>query len=210
MLKVVERGGRSRAVRSTEYNEVSSRSHAILQVTVETREKSGEGNTKVIRRAKLNLVDLAGSEKWNTKSHMAKGHARELTTINKSLSALGNCISALSDMSSTDEGGQWRSHVPYRDSHLTRLLQDSLGGNTKTTIIACISPTARCADESISTLKFADRAKKIMVHVRANEVVDDAILLSRALAEIKRLKTRLSTSFFHVSTVYFMQTLGLR
>ena len=125
VLKVVQRGGRSRAVRSTEYNEVSSRSHAILQVTVETREKSGEGNAKVMRRAKLNLVDLAGSEKWNTKSHMAKGHARELTTINKSLSALGNCISALSDMSSADEGGQWRSHVPYRDSHLTRLLQVS-------------------------------------------------------------------------------------
>lgn len=111
---------------------------------------------------------------------MQKKHTKELTNINKSLSALGNVISALCDRN--------RLHIPYRDSKLTRLLQNSLGGNTQTTVIATLSPSITAIDETIATLQFADRAKNVMVRVQANEVVDDAVLLARAQREIARLK----------------------
>jgi hypothetical protein len=93
----------------------------------------------------------------------------ELKTINLSLSSLGKVISALAQ-------GKKSQHIPYRDSKLTRLLQDSLGGNTKTTLIAAVSPLVDCAEETISTLKFADRAKQILVKIQANELLaaDDA------------------------------------
>ena len=100
--------------------------------------------------------------------------------INKSLSALSNVISAL-----TEEG---RTHVPYRDSKLTRMLQDALGGNSRTTVIAAVAPTAESTEETVSTLKFADRAARVRTKVSVNEVVDDRVLLQRAHAEIKRLR----------------------
>ena len=212
VMALLQKGARQRKVRETEYNEVSSRSHALLQVceavslscwrwvcdtvcggavrrwccfvnvvglrvaqltvSMEIR-KPGERRT-VRRKAKLNLVDLAGSEKWDTSGAVTIGadRQRELTSINKSLSALGNCISALTE--------DKRIHIPYRDSLLTRLLQDSLGGNTMTTIIATLSLASNAIDETISTLKFADRARRIMTRVRVNEMVDDAVLLERA------------------------------
>ncbi|CAN0555505.1 unnamed protein product, partial [Ectocarpus sp. 8 AP-2014] len=102
---------------------------------------------------KLSLVDLAGSEKMDSALSISKGHFKELRSINQSLSTLGNVVSALSE--------KGRTHVPYRDSKLTRLLQDSLGGNTRTTIIACINPLAGQTHETINTLQFADRAKKV-------------------------------------------------
>ena len=178
VLTLIQAGTRSRALRSTEMNDVSSRSHAVLQLSVES-EKVGE-DYSVIRRAKLSLVDLAGSEKMNTNSKMKKDHTNELTSINSSLSALGNVMSALSDKK--------RHHIPYRDSKLTRLLQDSLGGNTRTSIICCVSPCVSAVEETSSTLHFADRARKVMLHVRANEVVDDKVLLARAQSEIARLR----------------------
>lgn len=162
-------------------NEHSSRSHAILQISTEVESRGNDGAT-IIRRAKLNLVDLAGSEKWDTQKKMVKAHQKELTNINKSLSALGNVISAL--------GEKHRTHVPYRDSKLTRLLQDSLGGNTHTLVFATISPNLAAIDETISTLNFADRAKSVMVRVKVNEVVDDAVLLARAQREIIRLQMK--------------------
>lgn len=111
-------------------------------------------------------------------AHSPRGCAldAEHSAINKSLSALGNCISALTESS--------RSHIPYRDSPLTRLLQDSLGGNTRTVVLATVSPSVHSADETASTLKFADRARRVMVRVTPNEVVDDAVLLARARREI--------------------------
>lgn len=108
--------------------------------------------------------------------------AKELTNINQSLSALGNVISAL---------GKHQSHVPYRDAKLTRLLQDSLGGNTRTIVLATCSPMSSARDESLSTLQFADRAKRVIVRIQANEIIDDAVLLARAQREIARLKTKL-------------------
>ena len=107
-----------------------------------------------------------------------------MTSINSSLHCLGNVIAALSSTT--------RTHVPYRDSKLTRLLQDSLGGNTRTIVMACIAPTALHAAETVSTLQFADRAKSVMLRVKANTIVDDKELLSRAHAEIARLKTLLA------------------
>jgi len=113
---------------------------------------------------KLNLVDLAGSERVRV-TGATGARLEESKNINKSLSALGNVINALTDK-------QKRDHVPYRDSKLTRLLEDSLGGNCKTTLMAMISPSAEGFGESLSTLKFATRAKKIKNEARINEDVD--------------------------------------
>ena len=88
-------------------------------------------------------------------------------------------------------GDKARTHVPYRDSKLTRLLQDSLGGNTRTTVVCCVNPSSSATDETLGTLKFADRAGRVMFSVRTNEVVDDKVLLARAQSEIARLRTLL-------------------
>jgi hypothetical protein len=110
-------------------------------------------------RGKLNLCDLAGSEKiGKEEGRMDEKHMLELKTINLSLTSLGKVIQSLAQ-------GKKASHIPYRDSKITRLLQDSLGGNTKTTLIAAVSPVIDNIEETISTLKFADRAKQIMVKV---------------------------------------------
>ena len=125
----------------------------------------------MLLRGKLNLVDLAGSEKITKEENMNSQHLLELKTINLSLSSLGKVISNLSQ-------GKKASHIPYRDSKLTRILQDSLGGNTKTTLIAAVSPTLSCIEETISTLKFADRAKQVLVKVQVNELnaADDVLV----------------------------------
>ena len=113
---------------------------------------------------------------------MGAQHFNELKTINLSLSSLGKVISALAQ-------GKRKDHIPYRDSKITRLLQDSLGGNTKTTLIAACNSKMDCAAETISTLKFADRAKQIMVKVQANAVsaADDALVL-KLQKEVQHLK----------------------
>jgi len=175
--RVLERGAKSRSIRSTEYNEASSRSHAILQLRVESEQS---GSMKVFKSAKLNFVDLAGSEKLNTVHNICSNRENELKHINQSLSCLGNVIHALGQSS--------RTHIPYRDSKLTHLLQDSLGGNTKMTVICTLSPSMDSIEDSVSTLQFADRAKQVMVTVTTNQIVDDSVLLVRAQAEIARLK----------------------
>ncbi|KAE9609086.1 hypothetical protein Lal_00020245 [Lupinus albus] len=143
-------GSLSRATGSTNMNSQSSRSHAIFTITME--QKNGDD----ILSAKLHLVDLAGSER--AKRTGADGmRLKEGIHINKGLLALGNVISALGDEKKRKEGG----HVPYRDSKLTRLLQDSLGGNTKTVMIACVSPADTNAEETLNTLKYANRARNI-------------------------------------------------
>ncbi|DBA04312.1 TPA: hypothetical protein N0F65_002074 [Lagenidium giganteum] len=181
-VKLLRLGNNNRAIRATAFNERSSRSHALLQLNVEVESRGAERAT-IIRRAKLNLVDLAGSEKWAPDVVRGAARCKELTAINQSLSALGNVIAALANPK--------RSHVPYRDSRLTRLLQDSLGGNTRTVVIATVSPVATARDETLSTLQFADRAKCVAVRVKVNEVVDDAVLLAQAQREIARLKLEL-------------------
>ncbi|XP_010133103.1 PREDICTED: kinesin-like protein KIF17, partial [Buceros rhinoceros silvestris] len=135
-----------------------------------------------LRAAKLNLVDLAGSER-QSKTGATGERLKEATKINLSLSALGNVISALVDSRC--------KHVPYRDSKLTRLLQDSPGGNTKTLMVACLSPADNNYDESLSTLRYANRAKNIKNKPSINEDPKDA-LLREYQEEIKKLKAILA------------------
>ncbi|KAK7410465.1 hypothetical protein VNO78_01265 [Psophocarpus tetragonolobus] len=150
MASYLSSGSLSRATGSTNMNSQSSRSHAIFTITME--QKRGDD----ILCAKLHLVDLAGSER--VKRTGADGlRLKEGIHINKGLLALGNVISALGDEKKRKEGG----HVPYRDSKLTRLLQDSLGGNSKTVMIACVSPADTNAEETLNTLKYANRARNI-------------------------------------------------
>lgn len=138
---VMEQGWKNRSVGATLMNADSSRSHSIFTIHVEQMETSGG---KHIKKGKLNLVDLAGSER-QCKTGATGDRLKEATKINLSLSALGNVISALVDGKS--------KHIPYRDSKLTRLLQDSLGGNTKTLMVACLSPADNNYDETLSTLR---------------------------------------------------------
>ncbi|KAL0368983.1 UNVERIFIED_CONTAM: Kinesin-like protein KIN-4A [Sesamum calycinum] len=166
MADCLEQGSLNRATGSTNMNNQSSRSHAIFTITVEQMKRlhpviSGDGNlndcmTEDYLCAKLHLVDLAGSER--AKRTGSDGlRFKEGVHINKGLLALGNVISALGDEKKRKEG----VHVPYRDSKLTRLLQDSLGGNSRTVMIACISPADINAEETLNTLKYANRARNI-------------------------------------------------
>ncbi|KAL4622505.1 kinesin-like protein KIF17 isoform X1 [Arapaima gigas] len=179
--RVMEKGWKNRSVGYTLMNKDSSRSHSIFSIHMEicNTDASGEDH---LRAGKLNLVDLAGSER-QSKTGATGERLREATKINLSLSALGNVISALVD-------GRSR-HVPYRDSKLTRLLQDSLGGNTRTLMVACLSPADNNYEETLSTLRYAHRAKSIQNRPRINEDPKDA-LLRQYQEEIKQLRALLS------------------
>ncbi|KAK8291023.1 hypothetical protein V6Z12_D06G035700 [Gossypium hirsutum] len=162
MASNLARGSLSRATGSTNMNSQSSRSHAIFTISMEQKKIASclsgvnDDTADDILCAKLHLVDLAGSER--AKRTGANGmRFKEGIHINKGLLALGNVISALGDEKKRKEGG----HVPYRDSKLTRLLQDSLGGNSKTVMIACVSPADTNAEETLNTLKYANRARNI-------------------------------------------------
>nr|XP_056719618.1 chromosome-associated kinesin KIF4-like [Euleptes europaea] len=147
----LEQGNSSRTVAATAMNTQSSRSHAIFTISIEQRSKK---ETNLSFHSKLHLVDLAGSERQ--KKTKAEGdRLREGININKGLLCLGNVISALGDEAKRG------NHIPYRDSKLTRLLQDSLGGNSHTLMIACVSPADSNMEETLNTLRYADRARKI-------------------------------------------------
>jgi len=174
-------GNQNRSVGATNMNEHSSRSHAIFIITVEHSTPIGEDGQSHIRVGKLNLVDLAGSER-QAKTGTTGVRQKEAIQINLSLSALGNVISALVDAKST--------HIPYRDSKLTRLLQDSLGGNSKTVMIANVGPASYNYEETLTTLRYANRAKNIKNKPRVNEDPKDALLREFQM-EIERLKRML-------------------
>jgi Kinesin motor domain len=182
IASVFQVGKRNRMTAATLMNNSSSRSHSIFTVTVESSSLQMNGKSS-IRVGKLHLVDLAGSER-QSKTGAVGIRLKEATKINLSLSALGNVISALVDKKST--------HIPYRDSKLTRLLQDSLGGNAKTLMIATCGPADYNIDETISTLKYAHRAKEIQNKPRINEDPKDA-LLRQFQDEIARLKAKLGS-----------------
>uniref|UniRef100_A0A8C9TS50 Kinesin family member 4 n=1 Tax=Scleropages formosus TaxID=113540 RepID=A0A8C9TS50_SCLFO len=151
MVGCLELGNSARTVGSTAMNAASSRSHAIFTVTLEQRRSNDKSDSVV---SKLHLVDLAGSERQ--KKTKAEGdRLKEGISINRGLLSLGNVISALGEESKKG------TFVPYRDSKLTRLLQDSLGGNSHTLMIACVSPADSNVEETINTLRYADRARKI-------------------------------------------------
>ncbi|XP_029965938.1 kinesin-like protein KIF3C [Salarias fasciatus] len=179
--EVMNVGNQARAVGATDMNEHSSRSHALFLITVECSQPGPDGR-KHIRVGRLNLVDLAGSER-QAKTGVQGERLKEAAKINLSLSALGNVISALADGRS--------GHVPYRDSKLTRLLQDSLGGNAKTVMVATLGPSSLHYDETLTTLRYANRAKNIQNQPRVNEDPKDA-LLREFQREIARLRAQLN------------------
>lgn len=180
-LALLNKGTQRRQTAETKMNSVSSRSHSIFTLTVQVKETSADKGEDLIRIGKFNLVDLAGSEAIG-RSGAENKRAREAGMINQSLLTLGRVISALVDKS---------HHVPYRESKLTRLLQDSLGGKTKTCIIATVSPTRSNMEETLSTLDYALRAKSIKNRPEVNSQMTKAGLLKEYLTEIERLKADL-------------------
>ncbi|KAJ1551056.1 NADH-ubiquinone oxidoreductase chain 1 [Nowakowskiella sp. JEL0078] len=197
VMKVIQRGEQNRHWGATDYNEHSSRSHTMFQMIIESRERTpstpvmnrrtmlgpnkskGSGSGSVFL-SQLNLIDLAGSEKATTDADRRK----EGAYINKSLLTLGTVISKL-----TDEKGV--SHVPFRDSKLTRILQSSLSGNSNISVICTVSPASNNWEETLNTFKFASRVKKVTVSAKANQVLDDKALLQKYRNEISDLRSQL-------------------
>ncbi|GAA6004336.1 hypothetical protein JCM10207_000674 [Rhodosporidiobolus poonsookiae] len=182
-------GNTNRTVNFTEANATSSRSHAVLRVTVTQKPKAG-GMTDTKTSACLSVIDLAGSER----ASVTKNRGERLTegaNINRSLLALGNCINALCDP-------RKRGHVPYRDSKLTRLLKQSLGGNCKTVMIVCVSPSSMHYDETHNTLQYANRAKEIKTKAIRNVISVDRHVaqycqqIMEQAQQIERLKAELA------------------
>eukprot|EP00927_Polykrikos_kofoidii_P045462 TRINITY_DN39467_c0_g1_i1.p1 TRINITY_DN39467_c0_g1~~TRINITY_DN39467_c0_g1_i1.p1 ORF type:complete len:1182 (+),score=304.74 TRINITY_DN39467_c0_g1_i1:85-3630(+) len=179
---MIDSGAKNRAVSSTAMNSVSSRSHSIFSIKVHQKDEE-DASRNVF--AKLNLVDLAGSERQ--KGTGATGQTlKEGANINKSLSALGNVINSL-----VESANGKKVFIPYRNSKLTRVLQESLGGNSLCTMLATLSPAACNYEETMSTLRYANRAKAIKVSATKNE---EASQISRLKAEVEELKKKLSAS----------------
>eukprot|EP00118_Oscarella_pearsei_P011068 m.71435 g.71435 ORF g.71435 m.71435 type:complete len:1006 (+) comp35741_c0_seq3:25-3042(+) len=168
--KKMEEGTTNRTVAATNMNATSSRAHTVVTITFAqiARNAAGQGTKKT---SVINLVDLAGSERADN-SGATGDRLKEGANINKSLSSLGNVISALADVSM----GKKKTVVPYRDSVLTKLLQNALGGNSKTVMIAALSPADINYDETLGTLRYADRAKKIKTRAIVNESPLDKLI----------------------------------
>ncbi|KAI9497617.1 P-loop containing nucleoside triphosphate hydrolase protein [Zychaea mexicana] len=182
-LTIMQEGSKNRSIAFTKCNEKSSRSHCIFTLTVHIKEII-PGGEEVLKVGKLNLVDLAGSENIN-RSGAEHARAREAGMINQSLLTLGRVINHLVDHS---------QHIPYRESKLTRLLKDSLGGRTKTCLIATISVCKMNQEEIISTLDYAKRAKNIRNRPEANQRMYPKVLLREYEQTIERLKADLQAS----------------
>uniref|UniRef100_UPI0037E98CE0 kinesin-like protein KIF18A n=1 Tax=Semicossyphus pulcher TaxID=241346 RepID=UPI0037E98CE0 len=189
ILEALDSGNRNRTQHPTDMNATSSRSHAVFQIYLRQQDKTASLNPNVCV-AKMSLIDLAGSERASATN--AKGaRLREGANINRSLLALGNVINALADPKSK------KTHIPYRDSKLTRLLKDSLGGNCRTVMIANVSPSSKSYDDTCNTLKYANRAKEIKSSLKSNVVSLDshigqyAVICEKQKQEILQLKQKL-------------------
>ncbi|XP_054655258.1 kinesin-like protein KIF11 isoform X2 [Dunckerocampus dactyliophorus] len=180
---ILERGAAKRRTASTLMNAYSSRSHSVFSVTIHMKEMTLDGE-ELVKIGKLNLVDLAGSENIGRSGAVDK-RAREAGNINQSLLTLGRVITALVEK---------RPHIPYRESKLTRILQDSLGGRTKTSIIATVSPSSSNLEETLSTLEYASRAKNIMNKPEVNQKLTKRTLIKEYTEEIERLKRDLAAT----------------
>ncbi|KAJ1657948.1 Kinesin-like protein kip2 [Dispira simplex] len=193
VFQILKSGEANRHTGETDFNAHSSRSHTIFQLVVESRERNGSGvGTPVrlrsnsnpmqhagVRVSQLNLIDLAGSEKATGNAERRK----EGAFINKSLLTLGTVIAKLT----SDKAG----HIPFRDSKLTRILQSSLSGHARVSVIATVSPASANYEESINTLKFAARVKRVTVRAETHQVMDDKALLQKYRLEILELKNKL-------------------
>ncbi|XP_043575066.1 kinesin-like protein KIF13A isoform X5 [Chiloscyllium plagiosum] len=184
---LMSEGNKSRTVAATNMNEESSRSHAVFSIILTQTLYDLQSGTSGEKVSKLSLVDLAGSERVS-KTGAAGERLKEGSNINKSLTTLGLVISALADQ----VGGKGKNKfVPYRDSVLTWLLKDNLGGNSKTAMIATISPAGDNYEETLSTLRYADRAKRIVNHAVVNED-PNAKIIRELREEVEKLKEQLS------------------
>lgn len=180
IFEILQRGIQQRQTAATLCNKNSSRSHSIFTMKIMIKEYNIEGE-EVIRNGQLNLVDLAGSECIG-RSGAKNDRAREAGSINQSLLTLGRVITALVDH---------HPHVPYRDSKLTRLLQESLGGKAKTCIIATFSPAQAAVEETLSTLDYAHRAKNIKNQPTVNQKLTKKVIMKEYFVEIETLRNQL-------------------
>uniref|UniRef100_A0A8C5P363 Kinesin-like protein n=1 Tax=Jaculus jaculus TaxID=51337 RepID=A0A8C5P363_JACJA len=191
LLEMLTRGNRSRTQHPTDANATSSRSHAIFQIFVKQQDRVS-GLTQALQVAKMSLIDLAGSERAS-RTHAKGERLREGANINRSLLALINVLNALADAKGR------KSHIPYRDSKLTRLLKDSIGGNCRTVMIATISPSGLTYEDTYNTLKYADRAKEIRLSLKSNVISLDchisqyATICQQLQAEVAALREKLQT-----------------
>ncbi|XP_011717635.2 kinesin-like protein KIF18B isoform X2 [Macaca nemestrina] len=189
LLEMLTRGNRNRTQHPTDANATSSRSHAIFQIFVKQQDRV-PGLTQAVQMAKMSLIDLAGSERASS-THAKGERLREGANINRSLLALINVLNALADAKGR------KTHVPYRDSKLTRLLKDSLGGNCRTVMIAAISPSSLAYEDTYNTLKYADRAKEIRLSLKSNVTSLDchisqyATICQQLQAEVAALRKKL-------------------
>ncbi|XP_027482265.2 kinesin-like protein KIF18B isoform X3 [Zalophus californianus] len=189
LLELLTRGNRNRTQHPTDANATSSRSHAIFQIFVKQQDRV-PGLTQALRVAKMSLIDLAGSERASS-THAKGERLREGANINRSLLALINVLNALADAKGR------KSHVPYRDSKLTRLLKDSIGGNCHTVMIATVSPSSLTYEDTYNTLKYANRAKEIKLALKSNVISLDchisqyATICQQLQAEVAALREKL-------------------
>ncbi|XP_073959322.1 kinesin-like protein at 61F [Choristoneura fumiferana] len=187
VYKIMAQGQERKRVASTLMNAQSSRSHTVFTIVVHMKENSPEGE-ELVKIGKLNLVDLAGSEnisKAGSDNPAKRERARECVNINQSLLTLGRVITALVER---------HPHIPYRESKLTRILQESLGGRTKTSIIATISPGHKDLEETLSTLEYAHRAKNIQNKPEINQKMTKKAILKEFAEEIDKLKRDLQAA----------------
>ena len=185
VMNMIREGNTYRTISPTEANATSSRSHAVLQINVSQKDRNADIN-EPHTMATLSIIDLAGSERASATKNRGE-RLIEGANINKSLLALGSCINALCDP-------RVKNHVPYRNSKLTRLLKFSLGGNCKTVMIVCVSPSSQHFDETQNTLRYANRAKNIQTKVTRNvynvnrHVKDFLVKIDEQMALIKELR----------------------
>lgn len=184
---LMDEGNKARTVAATNMNETSSRSHAVFTLTLTQKKRDEDTKMDMERNAKISLVDLAGSERANS-TGASGARLKEGAEINRSLSTLGRVIAALADLSAGKKKNA--SLVPYRDSVLTWLLKDSLGGNSMTAMIAAISPADLNFEETLSTLRYADSAKRIKNHAVVNEDAN-ARMIRELKEELAQLRSKL-------------------
>ncbi|KAF0928900.1 hypothetical protein E2562_010750 [Oryza meyeriana var. granulata] len=190
ILELLNIGNSRRKTESTEANSTSSRSHAVLEITVKRKQKGQYGSQ--VLRGKLALVDLAGSERASETNNSGQ-KLRDGANINRSLLALANCINALGK-----QNKKGLAYVPYRNSKLTRILKDGLSGNSRTVMVATVSPADDQYHHTTNTLKYADRAKEIKTHVHKNighldtHVEDYKRMIDNLQVEVSRLKMELA------------------
>ncbi|XP_075415549.1 kinesin-like protein KIF19 [Tenrec ecaudatus] len=188
IMQLLMKGNRQRTQEPTAANQTSSRSHAVLQVAVRQRSRI-KNILQEVRQGRLFMIDLAGSERASQTQNRGQ-RMKEGAHINRSLLALGNCINALSDKSGN-------KYINYRDSKLTRLLKDSLGGNSRTVMIAHISPASSAFEESRNTLTYAGRAKNIKTRVKQNllsvsyHIAQYTAIIADLRGEVQRLKCKI-------------------